>query len=470
MDEVYALWFRRDFRLQDHHALYKLAERLTESGGSWFGFFIVDPMFTEEIDLSNDYFFQTVEHFCMTCEKNSIPIQIMEGKPEEQIKKLLENVENIKGIYTNEDEWGYGKERDDRVKDLCEAYDVEFHSFLDYNLHGSYDICKKDGGLYQVFTPYYKVWRSIDKPQPYPVPIETLKEHHHLPDEIESTDFCQLLKRCELTWERMGEEQAYENAKQFVNERLGSYNDKRDIPSKNGTSRLSFYLRTGTLSIRTLYSLVEEESDSDAKETYVKELAWRDFYNCVLTQYPNAENEEIQDKYRGLEWHFNENLFEAWREGKTGFPIVDAGMRQMNSIGWMHNRLRMITASFLSKDLLVNWRYGEQYFARKLIDYDPASNIGGWQWAASVGTDAVPYFRIFNPTTQSKRFDPDGAYIRKWIPELNDVPKKYIHEPWKMNKSDQQEYGCMLGKDYPEPIVDHRTQREKALSLYEELK
>jgi deoxyribodipyrimidine photo-lyase len=190
----------------------------------------------------------------------------------------------------------------------------------------------------------------------------------------------------------------------------------------------------------------------------------------IYTNSPRQKKEPIQEQFRFIKWQNNKELFEKWQTGKTGFPIVDAAMRQLNETGWMHNRLRMITASFLTKDLLIDWRWGEKYFQQKLIDYDPASNIGGWQWAASTGTDAVPYFRIFNPTTQSQKFDSKGAFIREFIPELKNVPDKLIHQPEKMTKEEQEQYGVILDKDYPSPLVNHKERRKKALSLYESSK
>ena len=236
------------------------------------------------------------------------------------------------------------------------------------------------------------------------------------------------------------------------------YDEKRDIPSIAGTSRLSPYLRTGVLSIRTITEQVLSARRSKGRDTYYDELLWREFYYMVMSKFHGLKDQPFNDKYKSLEWEDNEEQFEKWCNGETGYPIVDAAMRQLNETGWMHNRLRMIVASFLSKHLLLDWRKGERYFEQKLIDYEAASNIGGWQWAASVGTDAVPYFRIFNPTTQSERFDPDGTFIRKYVPELKHITDKSIHFP---DPSERDNYAM--------PIVDHKEARERALERFKAL-
>ncbi|WLR48855.1 FAD-binding domain-containing protein [Halobacillus litoralis] len=235
---------------------------------------------------------------------------------------------------------------------------------------------------------------------------------------------------------------------------------------------MSRFLRTGAISIRTIYHKIEEDVDfrknTSGVDTYISELAWRDFYNMIYHYYPDANSKEMVEKYRGIPWNNDDELLEKWKQGQTGFPLIDAAMRQLNEIGWMHNRLRMAVASFLTKDLLMDWREGEQYFSERLVDYDPASNIGGWQWAASTGTDPVPYFRVFNPTRQSERFDPHGRFIKEWLPELENVKKKHIHQPANMTKEEQKEAGCIIGEDYPAPIVDHKTRRERAIELFKD--
>jgi deoxyribodipyrimidine photo-lyase len=247
--------------------------------------------------------------------------------------------------------------------------------------------------------------------------------------------------------------------------RIARYAEGRDFPGVKAVSYLSVHNRFGTVSIRELARLAANRKGEGAR-TWLSELIWRDFYFQILWHYPGVAGSAFRTEYAGIAWPNDERLFAAWREGRTGFPLVDAAMRQLNRTGYMHNRLRMVAASFLAKDLLVDWRRGERYFAERLNDFDLAANNGGWQWAASTGCDAQPYFRIFNPTAQSMKFDPRGAFIRRYVPELARVPDAFVHEPATMPPGEQQAAGCVIGRDYPAPVVDHAAQRVKALALY----
>lgn len=247
---------------------------------------------------------------------------------------------------------------------------------------------------------------------------------------------------------------------------IGAYGTGRDIPSVDGTSGLSVHLRFGTISPRELLRRARSVA-SDGARTWIAELAWRDFFHMILDRFPFVVERTFRPEFNDIRWPGSDTWFQAWCEGMTGFPIVDAAMRHFNATGWMHNRLRMIVASFLVKDLLVDWRRGEAWFARRLLDFDPALNNGNWQWAASTGVDAQPYFRIFNPITQSKRFDPEGAFIRHHLPELARFSNRAIHFPANASLEEQVKWGCVIGRDYPAPIVDHAVQRRLALRLYE---
>jgi deoxyribodipyrimidine photo-lyase len=251
------------------------------------------------------------------------------------------------------------------------------------------------------------------------------------------------------------------------------YASARDRTDLDGTSRLSPYLRFGMLSARqavvSALSAREAAPHDGARrsaEAWLNELIWREFYTNILAHFPHVLEHSFRANLRGIAWENDEKAFAAWRQGRTGYPVVDAAMRQLVETGWMHNRARMIVASFLVKDLLIDWRWGEQFFMQHLLDGDSAANNGGWQWTAGTGTDAAPYFRIFNPTLQGKKHDPEGAYARRWVPELNRVPMRYMHEPWKMPPGMQQEAHCIVGQDYPAPIVDHAWARERALVAY----
>ncbi len=245
---------------------------------------------------------------------------------------------------------------------------------------------------------------------------------------------------------------------------LPAYAEGRNRLDTDGTSRLSADLKLGTLS--PLEVLLAAEGPGDGRRVYVSELAWREFYHHVLWHFPHVVRSAFRPAYDAVPWIDDPDGLEAWREGRTGYPVVDAAMRQLAGSGWMHNRARMIAASFLAKDLLVDWRAGEAHFMRHLVDGDVASNNGGWQWTAGTGTDAAPYFRVFNPVSQGRKFDPAGAYVRRWVPELARVPDAYVHEPWTMPPDVQAAAGCVIGRDYPAPIVDHAAARERALAAY----
>ncbi len=247
---------------------------------------------------------------------------------------------------------------------------------------------------------------------------------------------------------------------------MAGYSDARDFPAVNGVSYLSAHNRFGTVSIREL-ARNAWKAGSEGAAAWLSELIWRDFYFQILWHHPHAASGAFRREYDAIRWPGADEHFAAWCEARTGFPIVDAAMRQINATGYMHNRLRMIVASFLVKDLLVDWRRGEKYFADLLIDFDLAANNGGWQWVASTGCDAQPYFRIFNPVSQSRRFDPNGRFIRRYLPELAHVPDAFVHAPWTMGALDQQASGCVIGRDYPAPVVDHARQRAKTLALFE---
>jgi len=325
-------------------------------------------------------------------------------------------------------------------------------------------IRSSSGGVYQVYTPYRKVWyervRELAEPEPKP----RLRPHglslgsDPIPDpgdrgELDLADF-----------PAAGETAARGRLRRFLEGRAADYGEARDLPSVDGTSRLSPYLRFGMISARYCVATALDAARADEPAAagihgWVDQLAWRDFYHAILEAHPRVQHRNFRPELDALRWEDDEEGFEAWCRGRTGFPIVDAGMRQLARTGWMHNRVRMIVASFLTKDLLVDWRRGERFFFEKLVDGDLANNNGGWQWAASTGTDAQPYFRIFNPTSQGKRFDPDGAYVKRWVPELEGLDARLIHTPWE---------APLEAPDYAPPLVDHAERRARALERFEE--
>ncbi|WP_226581556.1 cryptochrome/photolyase family protein [Halobacillus litoralis] len=470
---VRAVWFRRDLRLNDQTALAKAIEH-TKDGDHIVLVFHIHPVLNETFTPRHDYFFQTLKSFVDQAEGTGAPVHFLEGEIEEAFTDLVEKTD-ADMIYFNRDETGFGKKRDDHMLDFFDSMNVEAYHYVDHHIHGADEVRKKDGGFYKVFSPYLKSWKELQKPAVQKVNHEKLSTAAI--DKKSSFNkgekaYQQLINRLSGNFPGVGEADALERLDQFLDADIYDYDERRDYPSVDGTSLMSRYLRTGAVSIRTVYHTIEDRVDfrknTSGVDAYISELAWRDFYNMIYHHHPESKNKEVVEKYRGLPWNNDDDLLIKWQEGQTGFPLIDAAMRQLNETGWMHNRLRMAVASFLTKDLLMDWREGERYFSERLIDYDPASNIGGWQWAASTGTDPVPYFRVFNPTRQSERFDPHGRFIKEWMPELKEVKEKYIHEPGKMSKDEQEEAGCIIGEDYPKPVVDHKTMRVRAIEMFKE--
>ncbi|WP_226681088.1 cryptochrome/photolyase family protein [Sutcliffiella horikoshii] len=467
------MWFRRDFRLQDNTALYHAVKETQHRKEPLLFVYHLDPVFTTKDTPNHRFFFAALERFVKRCEKKGIYIHLVEGTWKEAFSQVLEQFPEVTSLYYNQDEVGAGQKRDEVVDKFFLERGIRVSSYMDYNIHGANEVKKPDNSIYKVFTPYFKKWTAQPKIDPYILTKEDLMIESIKKDAMYSKGKNALSNLLNISGQHPipDEETALNLLNSFMKVKIDEYDCFRDIPSAEATSRLSVHLRTGTISARTvLYHIQEKQqtSYSTGMDTFLKELAWRDFYNMIFHHYPDSKTQEIDEKYQKLKWNDNQNLLGLWKKGKTGFPVVDAGMRQLAEEGWMHNRIRMITASFLTKDFLMDWRLGERYFEQMLYDYDEASNIGGWQWAASVGTDAVPYFRVFNPITQSNRFDPKGEYIKKYLPELSGVSEKYIHEPWKMDDYEQEKAGCVIGKDYPRPVVDHAEQRKKAIQMFKE--
>ncbi|EAD5869745.1 deoxyribodipyrimidine photo-lyase [Listeria innocua] len=453
------MWFRRDLRVNDNKALYHACKE-----EDLILLFQVNPEQFIKGSPSHQAFFASVAHFQQELNRNT-HLQIMFGEPIELLKQLKEKIPTWDKVFFNRDETGYGASRDEAARALFADKEITVHSYHDSYLHSAEEVKKSATEYYKIFTPYYKKWREEIKEMPLKVTLkpEKIRKESLFPKYEEQ--FRELIQ--DLPAFDSGEKAANTRLANFVKEDLADYDKARDVPALDKTSHLSRYLRTGEISIRTVWQALQKEEATEGRATFEKELCWRDFYNMIYVSFPKQKNEPIQENYRFIEWENNREFFKKWQDGQTGFPLVDAAMRQLKETGWMHNRLRMITASFLTKDLLIDWRFGEKYFQQMLIDYAPASNIGGWQWAASTGTDAVPYFRIFNPTTQSEKFDPDGSFIRKYVKELQDLPNKFIHQPEKMSETEQKEHSLILGKDYPLPIIDHKERRKLAIARYE---
>ena len=422
-------WFRRDLRLIDNAGLY----HALKGENKVLPIFIFDEAILEKLEDKQDrrveFIYQRVQQLKEQLRSLGCDLLILKGRVEAVFENLLATY-SIQAVYTNHDYEPQAIERDTNIEKLLARSNMKLLSFKDQVIFEKAEVTKEDGSPYTVFTPYMKKWKSS-------INEFFLKSY---PTEKYFNKLLQFQAPELFPLTALGFQVINSN---FPSEALNTnliknYHETRDIPSLHGTSRLSVHLRFGTISIRQL-----TRDAIRLNEKWWNELIWREFYMMILYHFPHVVSRAFKPSYDRIVWKNDSEDFQRWCEGKTGYPIVDAGMRELNETGFMHNRVRMIVASFLVKHLLIDWKWGEAYFAKKLLDFELSSNNGGWQWAASSGCDAAPYFRIFNPYEQSKRFDPQGKYIRQWIPELDSL-------------------------DYPLPLVDHKMARERVLKTYKE--
>lgn len=455
-------WIRRDLRLADNVALHEALAHGRQ----------VIPLFVlDDVLLHSDWVAAQRAAFLLeglrlldadlrACGSRLI---VRSGRPEQVLEQAVQE-SGATAVFAQEDVSPYAKRRDTAV-----AEKVPLHLLPGLTVHPPDLVLKQDGEPYTVFTPFSKVWKQLRPPARadlLPVP-----EHIPSPEGLASES---LPENDQLQVPFVPSEvEAQRRLDAFVCEGIWGYGNGRNQLDLDGTSKLSPYLRFGMVSARLAVVAAQEviaaAHSAEARkgaETWLNELIWREFYIAILHHFPHVRSGSFRPQYDDIVWRNDHEEFAAWCAGKTGYPVVDAAMRQLAATGWMHNRARMITASFLVKDLLIDWRWGEKWFMQHLVDGDPAANNGGWQWTAGTGTDAAPYFRIFNPTTQGKKFDPDGKFIRHWLPELVNIPDRFIHEPHLMDTAVQQQANCIIGKDYPAPIVDHKAARERTLQAY----
>jgi deoxyribodipyrimidine photo-lyase len=429
-DTVNILWFRRDLRLDDNVGFYNALK----SEHPVLPIFIFDEEILKKLpkdDARLTFIYETIQKMRTKLEnKNSSSIAMFYGEPVTIYKNLLEKY-NIDIVFTNRDYEPYAKERDDKVQQLLNDNNIKFKTFKDQVIFEQNEVTKKDGLPYVVYTPYMKVWKEQFK-------TYTLDFYY-------TSSFLKNLiqdkKLPNLTLSDIGFTKSNQKIKKHIvtPALIQNYEDTRNFPAQDSTSKLGPHLRFGTVSIRKMI----EKAITEKNEIYWQELIWREFFMQILWHFPHTSKKSFKTKYDRIEWRNNETEFLKWCNGETGYPLVDAGMRQLNETGFMHNRIRMLVGSFLCKHLLIDWRWGEAYFAEKLHDYEMASNIGNWQWVAGSGVDAAPYFRIFNPTTQIKKFDNDLAYIKKWVPDFQEFT-------------------------YPKEMVNHKEARERCLATYKE--
>lgn len=462
------VWFRRDLRDYDHAALY----HALKNSAQVFCIFVFD---TEILDLLEDkadrrveFIWESVKELKSALQSHGGDLVVADGKAREIIPQQAEAL-SVDAVFSNRDYEPSAMKRDAEVEQALAKVDIDFHQFKDQVIFEKDEVLTQQNKPYGVFTPYKnahlkKLGDFYLKPYPTDKYFKNLAPHQaEAMPELEDLGFQRTnLNQMKLPTGMQGAKSLFDD---FVN-RIKQYREARDYPAVKGPSYLSVHLRFGTISIRQLARTAWQTGGSGA-ETWLSELIWRDFYFQILYHNPKIANgDAYKAEFNRLPFPNDKQLFEAWCHGVTGYPLVDAAMRQLNQTGYMHNRLRMVVASFLVKDLLIDWRWGERYFAEKLIDFDLSANNGGWQWAASTGCDAQPWFRIFNPITQSEKFDGAGKFIRKYIPELANCNDKEIHAPWLITPLRQEMLNIQIGKAYPSPVVDHATQRNLALDLY----
>ncbi|HQS81335.1 MAG TPA: deoxyribodipyrimidine photo-lyase [Thiobacillus sp.] len=461
------VWFRRDLRDFDHAALYHALKRSRQVVCAFiFDRDILDAL-PDPADRRVEFIHASVTELQQALQARGGGLVVRHGVARDEVVQLAADLQ-AEAVFFNHDDDPAALARDAAVEAALRARDIAVHHSKDAVIFEREDVLTAGGTPYSVFTPYKNAWLKRLTPfdlQAYPVEAYAGRlapqssAIPRLPDMgFEPTNLAEL----RLPTGMSGGAQLFEDFLQ----RIDRYQALRDYPAVKGPSYLSVHLRFGTVSIRQLAAAAWQRGGRGA-QTWLSELIWRDFYHQILWHRPDvASGHSFKRQYDALPWPNPPGHFEAWCEARTGYPLIDAAMRQLNQTGYMHNRLRMVTASFLTKDLLVDWRLGEKYFADKLIDFDLAANSGGWQWAASVGCDAQPWFRIFNPVTQSERFDAEGHFIRRYLPELARVAEKFIHAPWAMPAAEQQRAGCVIGRDCPLPIVDHAVQRGQTLALF----
>ena len=420
-------WFRRDLRIDDNVGLY----HALKSGNKVLPIFIFDSEILEKLPSKKDARLEMI-HTALgklsdAMMENKCNVGMYHGKPKAVFEKLLEKY-SVKKVFTNHDYEPYAKNRDEEIKNLLKKKGVAFETFKDQVIYEKSEITKDDGTPYRVYTPYSKKWIIRMRADGIP----NYESEYNL-------DNLAPIKQPQLELKDLGFEKTDRPYPKYVLNRaiIGNYEATRDYPALDQTSRTGCHLRFGTLSIRKMVS----DAAMANNHTFLKELIWREFFMQILWHFPSTAKKSFKPKYERIEWLNNEDDFKKWCEGKTGYPLVDAGMRELNETGFMHNRVRMLTGSFLCKHLLIDWRWGEAYFAQKLLDYEQSSNVGNWQWVAGCGVDSSPYFRIFNPTQQIKKFDNKMRYIQKWVKEFQ--------EP-----------------TYPKPIIEHKFARERCLKTY----
>lgn len=462
------VWFRNDLRLSDNPAIVAAVEK----GAILPVFVLEDPAATGETHPMGGASRWWLHHALMALEKDLGGLVLLRGDARHVIPDLARRV-GATGVYWNRAYEPHAIERDSDIKAALKGEGLDARSFKANLLVEPFEIETKAGGSFKVYSPFWRAVQGLTFDAPLARPETIRLADFDGGETLEDLGLLPVSPNWAEGWEDIwipGEAGAHARLSAFLEEGMDGYGDKRNRPDLPNVSRLSPHLHFGEISPRQIWHAVREGDHGKDGEKFLSELAWREFSYHLLYHFPKLPESNWREDFNAYPWAFSEANLTAWQRGRTGYPIVDAGMRELWATGYMHNRVRMIVASFLVKHLRIHWHHGEEWFRDTLVDADLANNSASWQWVTGSGADAAPYFRIFNPITQGQKFDPDGVYVRRWVPELSKVPDQYLNAPFDAPESVLKKAGVVLGKDYPKPIVDHATARQKALDGYDAVK
>ena len=470
MVDIGVVWIREDLRINDNNAL----NYSTNNHENTVAIYIYDENKFKKIEAQKWWLSKSLEDLERNLKKFNIKLEITKGNAFEILKKI--SFKKKLSIYWNKIYEPCELNLDKKIKKELLKKKINFKEFKGNILNEYNEVTKNDGTPFKVFTPFWRVAENIyiEKiSKKNSKIIKNKSEASILNKTIKTTDILpkkKWYKKFENLW-KPTEEEAHKQLEKLIKEKILDYGIKRDFPGVEGTSKLSPYIKNGQIHVETIWKrCIDLKSKNISVRKYINELGWREFSHSLINYFPEMLKGNLRKEFDRFPWVKNENFLKAWKRGLTGYPIVDAGMRELYETGWMHNRIRMVVGSFLVKHLRINWQEGEKHFRNCLFDFNEANNVAQWQWVAGCGADAAPYFRIFNPILQGEKFDKEGLYVKKWVPELSKVPSKFIHKPWEMELKYQEAIKTVIGKNYPKPIVIHEEARSAALHAFQSLK